>query len=157
MNLAIEKLADIWDELIPLARRHWAETEGYHRGQEFNPSLDRYKPYNEAGHYLMFTAREDGRLIGYIGVYLTRSMHSQELIVTEDTWYVAPEYRKGRNAIHLFRFAENECIRRGAVEIVLSVKLSNPTARKLLGHLGYAETGSVMTKQLHAPALKESA
>lgn len=149
---AIEPLKDVWDDFVHLGKQHWEETEGYHRGQHCNPSFSRYNQYAAHGGFLMFTARDAGRMVGYLGVYIMYSMHSQEIIATEDAWYLLPEYRRGRNAVNFLRFAEVECAARGAIELTATIKRSKTNVGRLLEHLGYENVGLTYSKQL-----KESA
>lgn len=144
---AIEPLQPIWPQIVAIARMHWQETEGYRHGQEFNPDAFRYFQYNEIGFHVMFTARDQGRLVGYAGMYFTPSMHTQQLICTEDTWFLLPEYRKGRNALAFYKFVEAECVRRGVVEIGQTAKLTNG-AGKILEYLGYKPVSLQYSKHL---------
>lgn len=133
-----------------LARQHWDETEQFHAGQQFNPSFERYNGYAANGWFVMVVARDEGRMVGYAGFYIVPSMHSQAPISTEDTWFLLPEYRKGWNAPKLFKFAEEEAVRRGAVEAGGTVRLTNPHAGAVLKRMGYVEVARVFIKQLRA-------
>ena len=137
MIFAIESLENIWDEFIVLCAEHWKETEGYRHNQPFNLSKERYLGYEKAGWYLQFTARDEGKLVGHVGIYVLPSMHSQQLIANEDMLFLLPEARKGRNALRLHQFVEDEMRRRGVVEITATVKPFN-NAGKLLEYLGYS-------------------
>ena len=132
----IEPLGKVWDECIELAKKHWWETEAYRHNQPFAPDFERYNQFAQVGWFLMFTARDEGKLVGYAGMYLVQSMHTQKMIATEDTWFLLPEYRKGRNAIRFYNFVEKECRSRGATEITMTVKTVNQ-AGKILEYLGY--------------------
>lgn len=147
VTFAIEPLAPIWPQFMGLAMQHWQETEGYRAGQQFAPDAYRYFQYNEMGMYVFFTVRDGPRLVGYAGIYFTPSMHTQRLIATEDCWFLLPEYRKGRNALNLHRFVEDECRRRGVVEIGMTAKLTNSVGR-ILEYLGYKEVSKQYSKHL---------
>lgn len=121
MKFAIERLADCWDEMVALAEKHWKETQGYRHNQPFKPEFERYNSYAKAGWYLPFTARVDGKMVGYGGVYVVPSMHTQALTAQEDTWFLLPEYRKGWNAVKFFKFMEQACRDAGAEEITLTI------------------------------------
>lgn len=147
-----EKLAPIWPQIIGLASAHWQETEGYRHGQQFNPDAARYFAFNEmescgGPFYTMFTARDEGRLVGYAGMYFTPSMHTQLTICTEDTWFLIPEYRKGRNALAFYKYVEEEARRRGVVELGMTAKLTN-SAGKILEYLGYQVVSLQYSKHL---------
>lgn len=149
MKLAyqIERLAPIWPQIVAIATEHWKETEGYRHGQTFQPDAARYFQYEAIGFYVMFTARDEGRLVGYAGCYFTPSMHTQQLLCTEDTWFLLPEYRRGRNALEFYNFVEAECRRRGVVEIGMTAKLTN-SAGRILEYLGYQVVSKQYSKHL---------
>lgn len=150
MIFAVEPLRQCWDEMVALAAEHWKETEGYRHGQPFAPSFDRYNQYDEGGWYFEATIRDEGRLVGYCGMYLFPSMHSQQPIATEDSLFILPEYRKGRNAIRFIKFLEDECRKRGAVEVTITAK--NAKVAKILEYLGYPQVGTHHSKQLSPSA-----
>lgn len=136
--------------MVKLAEQHYLETQLYRKGQPFNPSFARYKQYNEAGCFIQFTVRDDGRMIGYGGAYVMPSMHTQRMIANEDTWYLLPEYRKGWTALKFFRFMEDECRKRGAEDVTLTVPDGIGTGL-LCRRLGYKAIAIVYNKQF-APA-----
>lgn len=154
MNLifAIEPLTKCWNELMELHAAHWKETEGYRHNQPFAPSFDRYNQYDKAGWFLMFTARDGGKLVGNAGMYITPSMHTQQIIATEDTWFLLPEYRKGRNAVDFYKFVEEECRQRGVVEICMTTKKTN-SAQRILEYLGYELVSYQYSKHLNADSV----
>lgn len=134
LALAQEPLAEVWDEMIVNARLHWAETEMAAAGEVFAPSYARYAQYGDS--YLVFTVRDGGRLVGHCGMYLVASMHSQKLLATEDTWYLLPEYRRGRNAIRFYHFVEVEMRARGVEKITMTAAPYNGACR-IMEYLGY--------------------
>ncbi len=146
--IAKERLADAWDEVFQIALEHWKETEAYRHGQGFAPDKDRYLRYEQAGIYHQYTAREDGVLIGYGGFYIMPSMHTQQMIANEDTYFILPSHRKGRTALNLFRAMEKEAQRLGAVELMLTTKVSNPRAELIVQHMGYQVVEHRWSKQL---------
>lgn len=153
MIFAKEPLRQCWDEVVALARLHWNETEAYRHGQPFNPDAERYWHYNDIGYHHQFTVRDLGRLVGHAGMYVSKSMHTQLPVAHEDTWFLLPEYRKGRNAIRFYHYIEQQMIALGVAEIVVSAKLSNEVG-KLIEYLGYANTEKLYSKQVgesHVP------
>lgn len=144
---AEERLVDAWPELNALALAHWQETEMYRHGEGFNPQIERYIQYNDMGYYHLYTVREDGRLIGDAGVYIMPSMHTGKLIANEDTWFLVPEARKGRNAIRFYKFIEDEVKKLGAVEFSVTTKLTNQVGR-LVEYLGYTHVANHHSKRL---------
>lgn len=116
---------------------HWNETMQWQHGkQKWNPSFERYNSYIKAGWFIMITARDNGKMVGYCGAYILPSMHTQEMIATEDFVFLLPEYRKGRNGVKLYKFCEDEVRRRGAKEISLTVK-PETGAKRLIEFMDY--------------------
>jgi hypothetical protein len=149
---AAEPLAPIWPDIMRLATAHWGETEGYRHGQKFSPDAARYWAFNEmescgGPFYTMFTARDQGRMVGYAGMYVTASMHTQLPIATEDTWFLLPEYRKGRNALAFYKYVEEAMRKRGVIEIGMTAKLTNGAGR-IMEYLGYKNVSLQYSKHL---------
>lgn len=130
-----------------LAGQHWKETQQHRHDQPFNPSFERYRQVEAIGGYVQFTARVDGKLVGYAGIYIVPSMHTQTLICVEDTWYLDPEHRKGFNAIKFFRFMEDYCRSRGVHEVTLTAP-THTRAGTIHRYLGYKEVAKQYAKTL---------
>lgn len=133
--------------MVTLAALHWQETEAYRHGQPFSPSFERYNSYDAAGWHKEFTVRDKGRMVGYAGVYIVPSMHTQQLLCTEDTWFLLPEYRKGRNALNFYKFIEEECIKLGVIEMCMTAPEKNKVNR-ILEYLGYKLVSFQYSKHL---------
>lgn len=148
MIFAIEPLETSWNEMVMLAADHWIETEGYRHDQPFNPKYERYEAYEKIGCFVQFTARDEGRMVGFCGMYIVPSMHTQCLITLEDTLFLAEEYRgKGRTAIAFHNFIADEMRKRGAIEITMTVPPGGKAAR-LLEHLDYLPAKVQYSKSL---------
>jgi len=144
---AIESIADCWDEVMVNAEAHWHETEQFQNGEDLNPDKSRYVQYEEAGIYIQFTARDEGRLVGNCGMYVMPSMHTQQIIATEDTWFLLPEYRKGRNAIKFYNFVEDKRKEMDVVDINMTAKPAN-NASRVMEYLGYTMTAYQYSKHI---------
>lgn len=149
MTFQEESVAACWDELYPLAYQHHQSTQNYKRHEPFNPLRERYERYNAAGIYRLVTARDHGRLVGYFGVYLTESMHSQQPIMQEDTFFLAPSHRGGRNALRFIDFIEEHFRREVPIEVLFSCEDDNNSGiKKLLQYRGYTSVIHVWSKYL---------
>jgi len=144
---AEERFADCWPEFEPLAHAHWQETEMYHHGEGFDPDLKRYAHFNDIGIYHLYTARCHGKLVGNAGMYLMPSMHTQKINATEDTWFLAPEFRAGRNAIRFYQYVEDQMRAKGAVSVTMSTKKTNGAGR-ILEYLKYKHVADLFVKEL---------
>ena len=152
MIFALESVANCWDEVMALAQQHWASTQTYRRHEPFCPSRERYESMNKQGYFFLFTARDGAQLVGYFGIYLTPSMHSQLLTATEDTLFLAPDYRKGRMAIRFIQYVEAFCRQRGVHEILFSCEVDNTSGiHGLLTMLHYQPVIQMYSKVLDKP------
>lgn len=158
IRFAVEPLEQCWHEIYDkpdgLAYKHWCETQGFRSYQGYAPSFERYNSYAKSGWFVQFTVRDEGRLVGYAGAYVVPSMHSQQLISTEDTWYLSPDYRKGWNAIRFYRFMEDHGKKLGVVEATMTMpeeKSLNP----LVARLGYTCVAKLYSKQFRADSAQQ--
>lgn len=143
-----EKFADIWEgEFKQLAFDHWDETMRPVTNDEFNPDTKRYINFNEIGFYRLYTARKDGVLVGDIGIYITDSMHTQKKTATEDSWYMKPEVRNGRNSLRFLEFVENELKKMGVTSISTTTPPLAKSAR-LMEFCGYKNLTNGYHKEL---------
>ena len=142
---AIEPISTVWDELVRNGWAHWQETQMHADGEPFNPLYERYARYGDA--LTVFTARDDGELVGNCMMYLVQSMHTQRLKAMEDTWYLKPEYRKGRNAIEFYKFVEAEMKRRGATKCHMTAAPENGACR-IMEYLGFKLDKYMYSKDL---------
>lgn len=133
-----ERVSRCWDEIDALAKLHWSGTQSYRRHEPYNPDTQRYFIHNHNGFFHLITARDDGKLIGYFGVYITPSMHSQLLTAVEDTFFIHPGYRQGRLALRILRFVEHYLAELGVREILFSCEIDNTSGiQGLLNLLDY--------------------
>jgi GNAT superfamily N-acetyltransferase len=158
LTFQLEPVRECWQEVMVLAEQHWAGTKSYRRHMPFNPSRKRYLDAGEIGFFQLFTARDGDTLVGYFGCYLTQSMHSQHWMLTEDTLFLHPDYRKGRNAIRFIKHIEAQARTWGVVEILFSCESDNAVARRLLEYLDYQPVIMQHSKLLQvAPPCADSA
>lgn len=146
LTFHIEPLVQCWNEVMVLAAQHWDETEGY-RAQKFRPDLARYVAYESGGWFMCFTGRDGARLAAYAGIYIVPDMHTQELLATEDAFFMAKEYRGGRNFLRFYQHIEAEIAERGAKRIMFTAPQTNGTGR-LLERLDYRPVSVQYSKLL---------
>ena len=83
-------------------------------------------------------------------MYITKSMHTQKTVANEDTWFLLPEYRKGRNAIRFYQFVEDEMKRLGVEKITMTAAPYNGACR-IMEYLGYGLDKYCYSKALERP------
>ncbi len=146
---ARERIEHIVDEVKPLHRAHWEETEAHRHRLPFRPDYAAFIQYERSGRYVLLTARRNGRLLGNCAMYLDKSAHTQTFIATEDTLYLLPEARSGRTARRFVAYVEHAMQLLGAAEINITVKTMNKAAR-FFQMLGYRHVENGLTKILEA-------
>ena len=146
---SLERIEDIREEIKPLHRSHWDETEEHRHGLPFNPDYATFIRYERAGRYVLFTLRKESRLCGNCAMYLDKSAHTQTLLATEDTLFLLPLARKGRVARHFVNYVENALRQLGASEIHITVKTVNKAGR-FFRMLGYRHVENGLIKVLEA-------
>ena len=149
LTFQIEPVERVWNEVMELANLHWDSTKSYRRHYPFNPSFERYQQCNQNGFFQLLTARDGARLAGYFGVYLSQSMHSQHWMMTEDTFFLHPDYRGGTTALRFLKHIEQQARAWGVVEIMFSCEQDNETGiQRLLKLLAYEPVIVQFSKQL---------
>lgn len=133
---AVEKFADVLDELHPLHVTHWHETEKYRHGIPMAPNYEEMKRRERQGCLVQFTVRKAGKLVGQCRMYLGTSLHTQTVYAEEDTLYLDGSVRGGFLAVHLLRYVEIVMCALGAKEIRANSKLVNG-ADVLMRRMGY--------------------
>lgn len=144
-SIQIERIEDIRDEIEPIHRAHWEETEMYRHGVGFAPDYRRLMDYERRGSYYLFTLRHEGKLVGNIGIYLNRSMHTQKKVASEDTFFILPEHRGGGTAKKFHDYVERQLQQAGVTEMRITVKNTNRVG-KLMQRWGYEPVATEMVK-----------
>lgn len=139
LTFAVELIAPNWHEFESLAFLHWQDAQQTRGNTEpFILSLPRYESANSSGFLRFLTARHEGRLVGYLVLYVTASMHSQIPMAVEDTFFLHPLHRGGRNALRFLQFMETTCREWGVRKLLCSCETANTTGIvRLLDHLDF--------------------
>ena len=137
MKYQQEFLIQVENDIRPLLEEHWKEIATNQQEIKLNPDWDMYHYLEEKGFLKVFTAREEGKLVGHYVAVLSRSLHYKDhLFATNDLIFLRPEYRKGRTGIKLIQFAEKYLKEDGASVLFITTKVHKPFGR-LLEYLGY--------------------
>jgi len=147
ITYTLEPIASIWDECLACCQAHWLETSMYAEGQVLDLRLERYEEHEKARVFVTIVARDNGIFAGFCWMYLTPSMHTQELLATEDVLYLKPEYRRGRNGYRLYQFVIDEMRRLGAKHIMVTAPPGSASDR-ILATMGGTLAAHAYTKAL---------
>lgn len=146
---AVEPFDAALPELHALHEAHFAQTERYREHQGLNPDYEAMLWDWRTGRMLQFTMRHEGKLVGNIRMYLTKSRHTGANVAREDTYFVLEEHRKGFSALRFWQYMEQALLALvGDVEIRTDSKASNNIGR-LNEYLGYQKVAEVFVKHLN--------
>lgn len=146
-----ETLFDVIGEVEPLLQMHHEELALDRDRINLSPRWNRYNAMEDAGLLLVFTARDNGSLIGYAAFFLYPHMHCDYLMVAaNDVLFLHPDYRKGSIGLRFIHFCESEIKKQshdGVLKIAWSAK-SDSTLQAILPRLDYKTEEIIFTKIL---------
>lgn len=145
MEFAIERLADIREDLEPLLADHHSEIKSHQF--ELRPDWPRYQALESERALFVFTARHDGELVGY-GIF-TQFFHPHStnwLVAQSDTLFLRPEYRRGRDGVKFIEYC-GERLRENRVDETLWLVSESNDWGKILERMGYAKKETVYGKE----------
>jgi len=143
-----EPIGSLWPELLPLARDHWREVRW---DQDSEADLDQAKltAADETGAFCLFSARQDGELIGYAAFWIAHHpQNAGSLEASADAIYLRPDRRIGRNGFELIKFAEQALRDMGARKIYIAVRHKSRDFGPVLERLGYQSTETIYARKL---------
>lgn len=144
----VEKVLDAKTELEVLLDKHYEELTLNKEVVKLKPMWSSYKDLEDKKQFYLFTARDDGVLIGYSAFFLKPHIHYEDLIVaTNDVLYLKNEYRLGVTGIKFLKYSEQKVKELGANKITWHVKHSNDF-RPILHRMGYADEDVIVGKIL---------
>ena len=142
-----ETVAACMDEGRPLLEAHWREIAHY---QDIPLSVDElcYRAMDNNGSLRLYTARRDGKMIGY-GVFMVRANphYSTSLQAVQDILFVLPEYRASRMPLKFLRWCDEQLRADGVQVVYHHVKLAHDFGR-LLQYIGYEPVETVYARRL---------
>lgn len=130
-------------EIEPLVSSHYEEFSG---DASFTMAYDLYEELYSLGKMEIFTAREEGRVIGYLAIIIGEDHKiGNEPFASEEGFYVKPEYRNQGLSKKILKFAEEYC----SSELGLSyILVALPVESSLLTSVGYNIKEYVHIKRL---------
>ena len=138
--IAQELFLGIYDELLPLFQQHWKELGPFKDRMPLSPNLPVYTFLETSRQLVTFTARDKGRLVGYLIAKTGPGLHySTTNQAITDIPYVVPAYRGRGIVVRLFKAAEEEFIRLKIGPWFASTKVNSPltaSMTRLLHHVG---------------------
>lgn len=134
-----EMLCEVVQEVQPLLDLHYRELCLHRDVIALDPQWREYALLEQMGRFVVFTAREDGRLIGYNAFFLNKHMHYGGFTVAQnDVLFLHPDYRRGTTALKFLDDTEPRCKALGAQKITYHIKFALDW-RPILHRRGYVD------------------
>ena len=148
MNYQQEFLATVENDIRPLLERHYKDIAVNQDKIKLNPDWEAYHSLEQDGMLKIFTAREQGELVGYFVVIVHRNLHYKDhLFASNDVIFLHPDHRKGRTGIKLIQFSE-KCLREDGVSVLaINTKVHKPFD-KLMQFLGFSLVERIYSKYI---------
>lgn len=143
-----EFLVSCRQEAQELIQEHWEEIARNKEKIKLDPNWEAYEVLEEAGVFRIFTARADGKLVGYFAVLVMKHLHYKgDTFADNDVLFLKKEYRKGLTGVKLIKFAE-ACLRNDGVAVLnINTKAHKPFDL-ILSRLGYEQADRIYSKYL---------
>lgn len=143
-----EFLLTVENEAKPLLEAHWEEIALNKEKIKLNPDWDVYHSLEDANQLKIFTAREDGKLIGYFVVFVRTNPHYKDhLFASNDIIFVSEPYRKGFTGTKLIKFAE-KCLKEDGVSVLTINTKRHKPFDSILCRLGFKHIENIYSKYL---------
>jgi len=148
IKIQLESMTNVKKDIKPLLDEHW-ELVALNQGAiKLNPDYEEYARLDAAGVLKIFTARDNGVLVGYFVLTVAKSIHySDHLFAVNDVIFVKPDSRAGATGFKLIKYAEDYCKEAGVSVMTLNTKVHIPFD-KLMVHMGFELIERVYSKFL---------
>ena len=151
LTLQSEPLFMVLDEVQPLLEQHYEELCRDKDRVLLAPMWEKYAALEAAGCFVVYTARDEGELIGYAAFFIQPSLHHADLtVVLNDLVFIHPDHR-GSAGPRMIKFAEKQIAELKhagtALQIVWSAK-PGTLLESLLPKLGYQSEAVMFGKLL---------
>lgn len=144
-----ETFDQLFPDIQPLLSQHWAEVALYQDAIPLDPDFTGYKRACDAGVIRLYTARLDGKLIGYAPfVVVPRHLHYNHRWAKDDIVWIHPDHRNFGVGNGLFDFFEADLRRDGPIVVQVETKALHPALALLCKARGYDEVGPSFSRRL---------
>lgn len=141
----LEKVSSVWDEIYPLFEKHWKEVAHY-QDIPLEPDVELYKKMDEGGSIRVYTAREDGKLIGYSVYVISRNHHYKSVKqASQDVIFIQKDRRGfGKSFI---KWCDEQLKNDGVKIVVHHVKAAHDFG-PMLERVGYELVDKIYSRRL---------
>ena len=148
IDLNTETIAQVRPEIGGLLAAHYDELATDKRVIRLDPDWGKYEGMERNRSLLIFTARQDGRLVGYSVFFLVWGMHCKSnLFGQNDLIFLDRSARMGGTGVRLIRYSAEQIKEAGADKILWHAK-PGTALHKILIKLGYIEQDIILGKAI---------
>ncbi|NUX58645.1 GNAT family N-acetyltransferase [Paraburkholderia youngii] len=149
ITFATETVDEVRPDIGPLLEKHYEEVAMHKDAISLAPDWARYQQLENQDRLMAFTARDDGRLIGYSVWFMDMHIHyAGALIATNDVIFVDKDYRRGTNAgTDLILYSEKMLKQIGVTKALWHIKFDHDWSA-ILKRRGYGREDFTMGKIL---------
>ena len=148
MDFALEALVQVKREAEPLLQQHYEEIALNKDKIKLNPDWRAYAELDKINALRVFTARKDGKLMGYFVVIVSKSLHYRDhLFANNDIIFLTKAARKGLTGVKLIKFALDALEAEGVTKVHINTKAHQPLDA-ILERLGFEESERVYSLML---------
>lgn len=148
MDFALENLANVKRDIEPLIKQHYDEIALNKDVIKLNPDWEGYARLDRVNALRVYTARKDGKLMGYFVVIVSKSLHYRDhLFASNDLIFLAKSARRGLTGIKLIKFAIESLESEGISKLHVNTKAHQPFDA-ILERLGFEEIERVYSLML---------
>ena len=145
MTFQREELKDCINEARPLLLEHWKEIAHYPDIQ-LEPDEERYFASEAAGVLRVYTARDDGAIVGYAVFFVNTNAHyKSSLQAMQDIIFIDPKHRGSGGRFILWC---DEQLKAEGVQVVFQHLKSRHNFGKMLERFGYELMDLIYAKRL---------
>lgn len=149
LQFQIETYAQVIEDIKPLLERHWQEIAVYD-DIALSPDFEFYANADKLGMMAVYTARLNGKLIGYAIYFIRKGHHHYQEAgwAVSDIILVLPEHRNTGVATGLFDLIESDLEARGISVMHTTAKTAHPQLSAFLEARGHAMIEKGHSKRL---------
>lgn len=148
ISYARENVDTVETDVIPLMILHdTAVSDDITQEWPLEIDIETYKKIEIAGMLRVFTARIDGKLVGYCVYMVMPSIFRKSLVIShENALYVRPENRNSGLALRLKAYAEKQLEIESAM-VMYHVPASSPALGTILQRTGYKKYSETFARK----------
>ncbi|MDE2097086.1 MAG: GNAT family N-acetyltransferase [Patescibacteria group bacterium] len=144
---------DFIREALPMTERHWNEVGSHRDVLKFRPDHMKYIAASNAGQLVIITARDGGKLVGYLFLVVMEHLRDRERrVMGEDIFYVDPAYRRRLIGPKMRKMADDVAKRAGVTVSRRTIKARRYITRGIPATLpGGYEISEIIYDKVFAP------